>query len=114
VYPSILHFLQAPYCRVVGAGKCHLYVTGPLDGLSLRIKLSAYGGMFLASPVILWELWRFITPGLHKNEKRYAVPFVLSGVALFALGVTTAVLVFPKAINFLISVSGSGVTPLFS
>src|SRR5271169_2324248 len=48
VYPHILHFLQSPYCRVVGPRHCQLYVTGPLDGLSLRIKLSAYGGMFLA------------------------------------------------------------------
>src|ERR1700722_16896717 len=54
VYPQILHFLQAPYCRVA-PGRCKLYVTAPLDGLTLRIKLSSYGGLFFASPVILWE-----------------------------------------------------------
>ena len=77
VYPHILNFLQAPYCRVAGPTHCQLYVTGPLDGLTLRIKIATYGGLFLASPVILWEMWRFITPGLHRNEKRYAMPFVV-------------------------------------
>src|SRR5665213_2255695 len=78
VYPQILHFLQAPYCRVAGPRHCQLYVTAPLDGLALRIKIATYGGLFLGSPIILWELWRFITPGLHSNEKRYAIPFVVS------------------------------------
>jgi len=74
---------------------CQLYVTGPLDGLSLRIKIAAYGGLFLSLPVILWELWRFITPGLHAREKRYAVPFVGSSLALFSIGVALAYVTFP-------------------
>ncbi|MGH9056806.1 MAG: twin-arginine translocase subunit TatC, partial [Acidimicrobiales bacterium] len=61
-----------------------------------------------------WELWRFITPGLKKNEKRYIVPFVSAAVVLFAMGVTTAILVFPKALTWLIDVSGNGIVPLFS
>jgi len=68
----------------------------------------------LSSPVIFWELWRFVTPGLHSNEKRYIVPFVSAAVVLFAAGVTTAILVFPKALTWLIDVSGTGVVPLFS
>ena len=64
--------------------------------------------------MLFWELWRFITPGLHKNEKRYVVPFVAAAVVLFAAGVTTAILVFPKALTWLIDVSGTGVVPLFS
>lgn len=106
VYPQILHFLQEPYCRVVGRGRCDLYVTSPLDPLALRIKLAAYGGLFLASPVILWELWRFITPGLHANEKRYAVPFVVASLLLFCLGAVLAYLTFPHALGFLDKVGG--------
>jgi sec-independent protein translocase protein TatC len=113
VYPNILHFLQAPYYRVVGPSHCQLYVTGPLDGLSLRIKLSAYGGVFLASPVILWELWRFITPGLHRNEKRYAVPFVLSSIALFSLGAVLAFVSFPHALTFLQNVGGPSLKQIY-
>src|SRR3984957_13320814 len=101
VYVHILHFLQAPYCRVAGPRHCQLYVTAPLDGLSLRIKLSPYGGLFIASPVILWELWRFITPGLHRNEKRYAIPFVTASIVLFVFGAFLAFVSFSHALQFL-------------
>ena len=61
-------------------------MTGPLDGLSLRIKMAAFGGLILASPVILWELWRFVTPGLRRNEKRYAMPFVVASMRAVPAG----------------------------
>jgi sec-independent protein translocase protein TatC len=114
VYPSILHFLQAPYCRVAGAHRCQLYVTAPLDGLSLRVKLATYGGLFLASPVILWELWRFITPGLHRNEKRYAIPFVVSSIVLFAFGAFLAFVSFPHALQFLGSIGGPSLQQIYN
>jgi sec-independent protein translocase protein TatC len=119
-YNQILHFMLEPYASFArhhpkqGLTGGRLVTSGPLEGFTTRLKVSGYVGAAIGSPVILWELWRFITPGLHKNERRYAVPFVLSAVALFTLGVTTAILVFPKAIDFLISVSGSGVVPLFT
>lgn len=106
LYPHILSFLKAPYCHVVGSRQCVLYVTGPLDGLSLRIKIAGYGGLFLSSPVILWELWRFITPGLHSNEKRYAVPFVSTSLLLFAGGIVVAYVIFPHALQWLGSIGG--------
>jgi sec-independent protein translocase protein TatC len=113
VYPNILHFLQEPYCRVAGHRRCQLYVTGPLDGLSLRIKLATYGGVFLASPVILWELWRFITPGLHNNEKRYAIPFVASSIVLFAFGAFLAFVSFPHALQFLQNIGGPSLQQIY-
>ncbi|HLH99646.1 MAG TPA: twin-arginine translocase subunit TatC, partial [Acidimicrobiales bacterium] len=88
-------------------------VTAPLDPLTLRVKFAAFGGLVLASPIVLWELWRFITPGLRPNEKRYAVPFVVAAVVLFAMGVTTSILIFPKALTWLINVSGHNIAPLF-
>jgi sec-independent protein translocase protein TatC len=113
VYPHILHFLQAPYCRVAGPRHCKLYVTGPLDGLSLRIKLATYGGLFLGSPIILWELWRFITPGLHSNEKRYAVPFVASSILLFVFGAYLAFVSFPHALQFLQNIGGPSLQQIY-
>ncbi len=112
-YEQILHQLQAPYCKVAGRNHCGLYITGPLDGLSLRVKVAAYGGLFLASPVIFWELWRFITPGLHKREKRYAIPFVISAVVLFALGAVVAYLTFPHALGFLDKVGGPSLEQIY-
>jgi sec-independent protein translocase protein TatC len=104
-YPNLLKFLQHPYCRV-NPGHCGFYVTGPLDGLSLRIQIALFGGLVLASPIILWQLWRFVTPGLRANEKRYAIPFVLSSVILFVAGGALAYLIFPHALGFLKSVGG--------
>ncbi len=113
VYPHILSFLKSPYCHVVGPKKCLLYVTSPLDGLSLRVKIAAYGGLFLSSPVILWELWRFITPGLHRNEKRYAIPFVCSSVLLFAGGAVLAYVAFAHALQFLQNVGGPSLRQIY-
>src|SRR5580692_1016018 len=103
-YPQILHWLQAPYCRV--SPHCSLYVTGPLDGLSLRVHVAMYGGAFLASPVILGQLWGFVTPGLQRNEKRYVVPFVAASLVLFSAGAWLALVSLPHALRFLGSVGG--------
>lgn len=111
LYPHILSFLKSPYCRI--SPRCTLYVTGPLDGLSLRVKLAAYGGLFLSSPVLLWELWRFVTPGLHRNEKRYAIPFVLTSLVLFFAGVVLAYFTFPHALQFLAKVGGPSLQQIY-
>jgi sec-independent protein translocase protein TatC len=105
VYNPILHFLKEPYCQAA-PHHCAFYITGPLDGLSLRVKIAAYGGLFAASPVLLWELWRFITPGLNPKEKKYAIPFIVASITLFALGCLVAYVTFPHALRFLDSVGG--------
>jgi sec-independent protein translocase protein TatC len=112
-YNWFLGVLQRPYCHAA-PHHCSFYVTAPLDPLTLRVELAAFGGLVLASPVILWELWRFITPGLHRNEKRYAVPFVASSVALFLAGCATAYLVFPHALAFLGAVGGTHIHELLN
>lgn len=112
-YNWFLGVLQHPYCQA-NANHCNFYVTAPLDGLSLRVQLAAFGGLVLASPVILFQLWRFITPGLRPNEKRYAVPFVTASVALFLGGCATAYLTFPHALHFLVSVGGPHLHQLLS
>ncbi len=104
-YNHILAFLKHPYCQVA-PGHCGFYITGPLDGLALRVKIAAYGGLFLASPILLWELWRFITPGLHAKEKKYAVPFIAASITLFTLGAVVAFLTFPHALGWLDSIGG--------
>ncbi len=120
LYNNILHYMTAPYRDFLAhhqqqnISNGNLVITGPLEGFATRLKMAGYLGLFLASPVLLWEIWRFITPGLHKNEKRYAIPFIVGAIVLFLMGVTVSVLVFPKALDFLISVSGTSVTPLFS
>jgi sec-independent protein translocase protein TatC len=115
LYNHILNFFVHPYCATVGPHhSCKLFVTGPLDGFSIRLKIAAYGGLFLASPVVLYQLWRFITPGLNPNEKRYAVPFVLSSIILFTAGAGVAWLTFPHALSFLTAVGGPTLEQIYS
>jgi sec-independent protein translocase protein TatC len=120
LYNFVLSFITSPYRHFLehhasqDISNGNLVTTGPLEGFATRLKVSGYLGLFFASPVVLWEVWRFITPGLHKNEKRYAIPFIIGAILLFSTGVTVSILIFPKALQFLISVSGKNVTPLFS
>jgi sec-independent protein translocase protein TatC len=112
-YQGMLNLLQHPLCRA-DPHNCSFYVQGPLDPLSLRIQMAAFGGLLIASPVILLQLWRFITPGLHRKEKRYAVPFVLVSVTLFFAGCALAYTVFPHALAFLRSVGGPSLHQILS
>lgn len=114
-YDAILEFLIDPYCKLDNRppGPCTLFITDPLEGFATRIKVASYAGLMLASPVVLFQLWRFVTPGLNPNEKRYAVPFVLSSVLLFAFGVLLAKITFPQALEFLVGVGGD-LEPIFS
>jgi sec-independent protein translocase protein TatC len=111
-YPWILSFLRHPYCEVAPS-HCAFYITGPLDGLGLRVKIAAYGGLVLSAPVLLWELWRFITPGLNPKEKRYAVPFVVASLSLFATGCLVAFVTFPHALKWLDSIGGPSLHEIF-
>ena len=112
LYNRILDFLIRPYTDITG--KTEFVILDPLEGFATRLKMAAWCGAFLASPVVLWQLWRFITPGLHKNEKRYAIPFIISSMLLFPLGAVVAMLTFPQALRFLIGVGGTNLDPLFT
>ena len=126
LYPFILDFLLEPYCRTFPVeeridshlfgpdGGCNLFVTGPLEPFSVRITLVAYSGLALAMPVLLWQGWRFIAPGLYRHEKRYAIPFVAAGVLLFFLGVGLAYWSLPRALDFLKQIGGPDLVSLFS
>ena len=117
-YEHVLDFLLEPYnnlCQRKGPDFCvaQLQGLGPLDGLKARLSIATYGGIILALPVIMWQIWRFIVPALHAKERRYAVPFVLSSVGLFALGGYIAYWTLDKALDFLISWGGPQVKANF-
>src|SRR5690606_33229787 len=80
-----------------------------LDPFTLRLRIAGYGALFLAMPVILWQLWRFIAPGLYKKERRYALAFTVSAMVLFVAGAVTAYLTLTQAVNFLVSIGGPDV-----
>lgn len=108
---TIIRFFVEYYRHATHGQKHALIFLGPLDAFITRIKVATYGGIVLALPVLLWETWRFITPGLHAREKRYAVPFVASSIVLFALGAAVALLTLTQALDFLLSIGGSSLRP---
>jgi sec-independent protein translocase protein TatC len=111
---EIIRFLIEYYEDATDGEKNALIFTGPLDAFATRLKVATYGGFVIALPVWLFQLWRFVTPGLHKKEKRYAIPFVVISVALFALGGLVALLTLPKALDFLLNIGGSELEPLLT
>lgn len=123
-YDWILDFLLEPYCEtlpedqreeteVFGTG-CNLFVRDPLEPFSVRLTVAGYGGLALAMPVVLWQAWRFIAPGLYSHEKRYAIPFMVGGVSLFFLGAALAYWSIPRALTFLADIGGEDLVSLFS
>jgi sec-independent protein translocase protein TatC len=111
---QIITFLVQYYKDATHGKRNALVFTGPVDGFITRLKVATYGGIVLALPIWLYELWRFITPGLNPKERRYAIPFVLSSVILFVLGAGVAFLTLEPALKFLIDVGGPSQTPLFT
>ncbi len=117
-YDPVLRFLTRPYrnlCDERSDFNCDgsLFALGPLDGLSARMKIAGYGGLILALPVLLWQIWRFIVPALSSKEKKYTIPFIASSVILFASGCALAYWTLSRALEFLISWSGTDVNQAF-
>lgn len=110
LYPWFIDLLNQPYCSALVQqnpdANCDFLVTNILDPFSLRLKVAGYGGLFLAMPILLWQLWRFIAPGLYRRERRYALAFVVTSLALFVLGAGVAYLTLSKAVEFLVQIGG--------
>jgi sec-independent protein translocase protein TatC len=117
-YDQVLGLLLQPYenlCERKGPEFCsaELFILDPIEGFSTRLRIATYGGIILAMPVVLWQIWRFIVPALHAKEKKYAIPFILSSVLLFLLGGFLAYFTLERALEFLISWAGEDVGQVF-
>jgi Tat protein translocase TatC len=113
---GLLTFLTEPYCALPdsyrlleGDGECRLVVLDVFGGLLLRLKVGLIAGAVLSSPLWLYQLWAFITPGLKRNEKRYTVGFVAASSLLFAFGALMAYLTLRKGLELLLSLAGDEV-----
>ena len=109
-------FVRAPYCNLPAHlryggehGACGLLVTDPFSGVFLRLKVALLAGVVLSAPVWLYQLWAFITPGLRRHERRYAVSFVTASTLLFAGGAVIAYFVLGTGLRVLLGLAGNGV-----
>lgn len=115
----LVHFLEAPLPQHVNAlakandGKT-LVVQGIAEGFTVFLLISIAAGVILALPVILYETWAFIVPGLYEREKKYAVPFIFIGIALFAAGISIGYVVLRYPIEWLIAFASNSFTELIT
>ena len=114
LYRPVLRLLLDPYRRAVGDPHAKFVFFGVAEPFLIQLKVSVVIGLFIASPVVLMQLWRFITPGLYPNERRMAIPFILSSIFLFCLGAFFAWLTFPAALKFLLGFGGAELAPFLS
>jgi len=111
-YDRILTFLERPAIKAIQSARAQGHdvqlsiIGGVATAFTLQIKISCIIGIILAAPVWLFELWRFVTPGLRRNERRHALAFVGSATPLFLAGVAFAYYVLPKGVGVL-----AGFTP---
>lgn len=93
-----------------------LVFLSPTEAFWTSMKVSMIAGLFLAMPVVLWNVWAFVAPGLHKHERKYAAPFIIIGSLLFMVGGAFALLVVvPFAISFLVGFGqGLGIKDMIS
>lgn len=97
-YETLWDLLRAPYDEVF---ENELLSTLPAEPFSVAMRLAGFAGVILASPWLFSELWGFISPGLTKKEKRWAVPVVAIMTLLFLLGVVFAYNILPRALEVL-------------
>jgi sec-independent protein translocase protein TatC len=98
----LFQFVAQPVRAVLPEGSSLVFINAT-EPFFTYLKIAAFAGLLLALPVILWQIWQFVAPGLHSHEKRFAVPFVLASCACFATGAWFGFLyVFPLIFRFLI------------
>jgi len=111
----IFRFVMRPVINSLPEKERTLNYTSYLEPFLVYLKVALYGGLFLAAPWVLYQIWLFVAPGLYKRERKVVVPFILVGTALFYSGVVfTYFLVMPFAFPALAAIAGPDMRPLLT
>ncbi len=107
---EILDLLAKPYQLAVPGGQLAFF--RPTEAFATVMRLSLFGGVIIASPVILYQLWRFVAPALTPKEKRWAYPITAVFVFLFLTGVVVGYVALERGLGFLLEFGGDALTPI--
>lgn len=94
--------LEAPYRD--SCPDCALQVFGATEQFSVLMRIALFGGLILASPVVLYQIWAFISPALSSRERRWVIPIIASCATLFVLGILTGYWALPRGLGFLLNI----------
>ena len=109
---SIFNILAAPLLKMMPAGGSLIF-TSVAEAFFTYMKVAFIAGLILTSPFVLYQIWAFVAPGLYQKEKRYVVPFVLSGSFFFALGILFGYFVaIPIGFKFLLGYATDFIKPM--
>ena len=113
---EIVDGLMAPVRAALPAGAQKLVYTSAIEPMMIYLKVAMYGGVYVAAPWILYQVWQFIAPGLYKKERKLVVPFLFFGTVLFYSGVAFCYfLVMPAAFPAMLQfASADTLTPMLS
>jgi sec-independent protein translocase protein TatC len=109
-YDDILSLLAHPYELAVPGSE--LVFFRPTEAFSLAMRLSLFGGVILASPVILYQIWRFVAPALTPREKRWAIPITIVFVLLFLAGIVVGYFALERGLGFLLGFGSGSLEPV--
>jgi sec-independent protein translocase protein TatC len=110
VSPFIQDFLTEPLMAVWPDGK--MLYTGLADGVLIQFSLATLLAIIVAIPVVLWHIWEFVAPGLHKNEKQFILPILILSPILFLMGASFAFyILFPFVFKFFVTLNQSAPVP---
>ena len=111
--PSLGNLITEPYCALPptlrltpNAGRCQLLQTAPFEVFTLRMQVGLAAGAVVTSPIWIYQVWAFITPGLYAKERKFALTFVGTASVLFAAGAVLAYYVVPTGLSFLANLGG--------
>jgi sec-independent protein translocase protein TatC len=108
----IFHFLMRPFIEVMPPKSTFIF-TSVTEAFVTYFKVALVAALFLAAPLILYEIWMFVSPGLYEQEKKYVVPFIFFGSLLFAAGALFCYFVtLPALYRFFVSYAGAAIVPM--
>ncbi|MDB5664156.1 twin-arginine translocase subunit TatC [Cypionkella sp.] len=105
----IFHVLSIPMCNAMAdyGQKCQFVLIKLQEGFFVAVKIAVWAGFAMSFPVIAFQLWRFVAPGLYRNEKSAFLPFMLASPAMFIAGAAFAYyMILPGAFHFFLSYQG--------